>query len=211
MKFSFAIAALFAVVSIDSASAIQMTAEPVMKKEAPKQTEEEKAAVDAKFAKIAADSKEREEKAIEGETKKMNEAEAKSDEDKAAYRTAYWGHMKDQSDETKRIEDLRVRPAESKPMDGHVAGTETSSSEHWASNMPDHILDNKKGPTAPFDSPAPKATAGEESDAAKDEEKADSKKKTEAAAIGAKSATAAAAPAEAAAAPVAAAQIAKKA
>lgn len=200
MKYSFALAALCAVVSMDSASAIHMSAEPVMKKEEPKKDE---AAIKAKFDAVKAKADAQAETAKDTETKKMNADEAEVDRSKAAYQTAYWGHMKDQADETQRIKDLRQVPAESKPMEGHVKGEATSAGEHWVSNMPDHILDNKKGPSAPFDSPKPKATAGDDTDAAKDEEKADAKKKTEAAAVGAKSADSAK---KAEAAPVAAAE-----
>ena len=99
--------------------------------------------------------------------------------------------MKVQADETQRIKDLRQSPSESKPVK-EVKGGEVSNGENFTANMPDHILDNKKGPTAPFDSPAPKATVGDAGDASKDEEKADAKKKAEAAVVGAKSTDAAA-------------------
>jgi len=82
-------------------------------------------------------------------------------------------------------------------MEGHEEGGPTSKAEHWTANMPDHILDNKVGPTAPFDSPAPKATAGDATDSSKDEDAKDAKKKEEAAAQGKKAADAAAAAAKA--------------
>ena len=41
-------------------------------------------------------------------------------------------------------------------MEGHKADSTDSKGEHWTFNMPDHIIDGKVGPTAPFDSPKPK-------------------------------------------------------
>ena len=195
MKYSFALAALLAVSSV---SAIHMTADPVkaaepaagpiVKKEDAKKDE---AAIKAKFDAVKAKGEAQAEAAKEAETKKMNADEEEVDRSKKAYQTAYWDNMKVQADETQRIKDLRQTPAESKPMEGHEKGGAVSAGEHFTANMPDHILDNKKGPTAPFDSPAPKATAGDAGDASKDEEKADAKKKAEAAVVGAKSADAA--------------------
>ena len=192
MKFSFALAALMAVVVIDGTNAINLSAEPsqepskgpVKEKEAAKKDE---AVVQAKFDALKAKKEAAEDKAKDQEIKDSAAAEEETQRKKDAYRTAYWGHMKDQADETQRIKDLRVRPSESKPMEGHVAGTETSKGEHWTASMPDHILDNKKGPTAPFDSPAP-AAPKDAADASNDEQKADDKKKAEAAVVGAKSA-----------------------
>ena len=198
MKYSFALAALLAVASVESVAAIQMTAEPVMKKEAPKKTAEEEAAIQAKFDAKKAEVEERKDKAVAKETADMEAAEAKSDEEKKAYQTQYWKNIGDMSAETKRIQDLRVRPKESNPMEGHDKEGTASAGEHWTHNMPDHILDNKKGPSAPFDSPAPVAGPGAAdaaaADASSDEAAADAKKKTEAKAAGAKAAAAATAP-----------------
>ena len=43
-------------------------------------------------------------------------------------------------------------------MEGHdpIVNTATSDLEHWAYNMPEHILDNESGPTAKWNSPKPK-------------------------------------------------------
>ena len=152
MKYSFALAVLLAVVSQEAVQAIQISAEPVMKKEEPKKDE---AAIKAKFEAKAAEKKAQDDKAKDAETKNMNDAEQKKDEEKAAYQTQYWANVKEQTDETKRIQDLRVRPAASAPMEGHDKKGPASAGEHWTANMPDHILDNQKGPTAPFDSPKP--------------------------------------------------------
>ena len=214
MKFSFAIAALMAVVTIDSAAAINLSAEPskepsagpVVKKEEPKKDE---AVVKAKFEAVKAKKEAADEVAKETELKDSAAAEEETQRKKDAYQTAYWGHVKDQADETKRIKELRVRPSESKPMTGHEAGTETSKGEHWTASMPDHILDNTKGPTAPFDSKAPEAPK-DAADSSNDEKKTDDKKKADAAAIGAKSADAAAAGAKADPKEAAPAQVAKE-
>ena len=42
-------------------------------------------------------------------------------------------------------------------MEGHdpAVNTATSTLEHWAYNMPEHILNNDVGPTAKWNSPAP--------------------------------------------------------
>ena len=183
MKYSFALAALVAVVSMDSAAAINLSAEPVLKKEEPKKDE---AAIQAKFDALKAKKEAADDKAKEREIADSKAAEEEVQRKKDAYRTAYWGHMKDQADETQRIKDLRVRPESSKPMEGHVEGGDTTKAEHWTINMPLHIQDNKVGPTAAWDSPKPPAPGGGADDAATDEEKADKKKKEEAAAIGAK-------------------------
>ena len=62
-------------------------------------------------------------------------------------------------------------------MEGHdpAVNTETSAFEHWTMNMPDHIINNDKGPTAKWDSPAPPAP----------KEKPDEAKKADAAAAAA--------------------------
>ena len=193
MKYSFALAALMLVsgTAAINLAAGEPSAEPskgpVAEKEAPKKDE---AVVKAKFDALKAKKEAADDKAKDQENKDSAAAEEEVQRKKDAYRTAYWGHMKDQADETQRIKDLRSRPAESKPMEGHVEGGETSKGEHWTASMPEHILDNKKGPTAAWDSPAP-APPKDAADAANDEKKADDKKKAEAAAIGAKSAAAA--------------------
>ena len=193
MKYSFALAALMLVsgtaainLAVGEPSA-EPSKGPVAEKEAPKKDE---AVVKAKFDALKAKKEAADDKAKDQEIKDSAAAEEEVQRKKDAYRTAYWGHMKDQADETQRIKDLRVRPAESKPMEGHVEGGETSKGEHWTASMPEHILDNKKGPTAPWNSPAP-APLKDAADASNDEQKADDKKKAEAAAIGAKSAAAA--------------------
>ena len=151
MKYSFALAMLMAVVSVE---AIHMSAEPVLKKEEPKKDE---AAIKAKFDAKAEEKKVQDGKAVEAETKKMNEGEAETDRKSKMAASAYDKNMADQAAETKRIQELRVRPKESIVV---PPGPESdlSAGEHWTHNMPDHIIDNKVGPTAPFDSPAPVAS-----------------------------------------------------
>ena len=81
MKYSFALAALLAVVSIDSASAIHMSAEPVAAKAAEpaagpvvkkEDAKKDEAAIKAKFDAVKAKADAQAETAIETETKKMN-------------------------------------------------------------------------------------------------------------------------------------------
>ena len=156
MKYTFAIALLLATVS-----GVRITAEPsgepspgpVVTKEAAKKDEE---VIKAKFAKVAEAKKAADETALKTEGKVMEEAEKEDAREKKAYQTAYWANMKVQADETQRIRDLRERPDGAKnPMESHdVTGT-TSPAEHWTTSMPDHIIENKEGATAPFDSPAP--------------------------------------------------------
>ena len=152
MKYSFALALLLAVVSVDSVNAIHLSAEPVMKKEEPKKDE---AAIKAKFDAKKAEKEKQDEAAKAAETKKMNDAEEDADRKNKAAQSQYDKNMADQAAETKRIEDLRQRPKESTPMDGHTPDSGVSKGEHWTANMPDHILDNKVGPTAAWNSPAP--------------------------------------------------------
>ena len=73
-------------------------------------------------------------------------------------------------------------------MEGHEADSGLSKGEHWTHNMPDHIQDNKVGPTAAWNSPAPAAPLGAAAadDATSDDAKAEAAKKAEAAAVGAK-------------------------
>ena len=160
MKLSFAIALLFAVVSVE---AINLHAEPsgepakepsgALKKEDAKKDE---AAIQAKFDAQKAKKEAMDDKAKEAEGKAMAAEDAESDRKKKAYQTAYWGHIGDQKAETQRIKDLRVRPDGAKsPNESYEATGGSSAGEHWTSSMPDHILDNKDGPTAAWDSPAP--------------------------------------------------------
>ena len=160
MKLSFAIALLFAVVSVE---AINLHAEPsgepakepsgALKKEDAKKDE---AAIQAKFDAQKAKKEAMDDKAKEAEGKAMAAEDAESDRKKKAYQTAYWGHIGDQKAETQRIKDLRVRPDGAKnPNESYEATGGSSAGEHWTSSMPDHILDNKEGPTAAWDSPAP--------------------------------------------------------
>ena len=158
MKYTFAIALLLATVS-----AVRITGEPstvpapdkVVKKEDPKKDEE---VIKAKFAKVAEEKKAMDEKAKETEGKIMEAEEKETDRQKKAYQTAYWGNMKVQADETQRIRDLRERPDGAKnPMESHDVTGGSTPAEHWTSSMPDHIIDNKEGATAPWNSPAPPA------------------------------------------------------
>ena len=152
MKYTFAIACLLAFASFDQVSAVRISAEPVVKKEEPKKDE---AALKAKLDARAEEKKKLDEKAKEAETKKMNESEAEADRKSKEYQSAYDKNMADQKAETKRIEELRARPAGAKdPMESHDKVAD-SASEHWTFNMPDHILKNDVGPTAAWDSPAP--------------------------------------------------------
>ena len=159
MKYSFAIAALFAVVSVQ---AINLSADPsdvpsagpVVKKEAPKKDEE---AIKAKFEAVKEKKEAQDEKAEKATGEAMKAEDDEAERKKKAYQTAYWGHIGDQKTETQRIKDLRERPEGAKsPNESHEVGGGSSAGEHWTSSMPDHILDNKDGPTAAWDSPAPK-------------------------------------------------------
>ena len=151
MKYSFAIAALFAVATV---SGVSLSAEPVgLKKEEPKKDE---AAIQAKFDALKEKKEAADEKAKENEAKAMEAEEKDVERKKKAYQTAYWGHIKDQNAETQRIRDLRERPkGASNPDESHDVTGGLTKAEHWVTSMPDHILDNKEGPTAAWDSPAP--------------------------------------------------------
>ena len=160
MKLSFAIALLFAVVSVE---AINLHAEPSnepakeasgsLKKEDAKKDE---AAIQAKFDAQKAKKEAMDEKAKDAEGKAMAAEDADAERKKKAYQTAYWGHIADQKAETQRIKDLREKPKDAKsPNESYDATSGSSSAEHWTASMPDHILENKEGPTAAWDSPAP--------------------------------------------------------
>ena len=116
------------------------------------------------------EAKAAEETAKDNEGKAMEAADKDDDRKKKAYQTAYWGHMKDQATETQRIKDLRERPDGAKnPNESHVPNSGSSEGEHWTSTMPEHIFDNKEGPSAKWDTPAPavKATSTEPAAAGK--------------------------------------------
>ena len=65
MRFSFAVAALFAAVAVDNVCAINLSAEPVLKKEEPKT---DPAVVKAKFDAKIEEKKALDEKAVAAET-----------------------------------------------------------------------------------------------------------------------------------------------
>ena len=125
MKYSFALALLMAVVSVE---AIQISAEPVLKKEEPKKDD---AALIAKLEDRAVEKKVQDEKAVAAETKAVNDKEADDDRKSKEATSAYDKNMANQAKETKRIEDLRTRPVESMPMEGHSADSGLSKGEHW--------------------------------------------------------------------------------
>ena len=149
MKYSFAIAALFAICSVD---AISMSAAP-----AEKTAEEKDAILKAKLAVQGEKKKAMDEAALKAETKTMNDAETEKDRNARYLKEVYNKNIEDQAEEAKFIKTLRKRPADSKPMEGHdpAVNTATSDLEHWAYNMPEHIITNKEGPTAAWNTPMP--------------------------------------------------------
>ena len=155
MKYSLAIAALFAVCVLDGASAINLSEQPIAEKEAPKKDEE---ALKAKLAARGEEKKAQDEAAVKAETAAFNADETAKERNARYLKEVYVKNMDDMVNETKRIKKLRVRPADSKPMEGHdeAVNTETSTLEHWALNMPEHIINNEVGPTAKWNSPKPK-------------------------------------------------------
>ena len=155
MKYSFAIAALFAVCLLDGATAINLSEQPIAEKEAPKVDDE---ALKAKMAAKGEEKKAQDEDAVKAETKAFNDDETAKDRNARYLKEVYVKNMDDMVAETKRIKKLRVRPEASKPMEGHdeAVNTETSTLEHWVSHMPEHIINNDSGPTAKWNSPKPK-------------------------------------------------------
>ena len=59
--------------------------------------------------------------------------------------SAYDKNMKAQAEETARIAAIKA-PIDVGVMQGHDKKQDTAG-EHWTSNMPDHIISNKIGPT----------------------------------------------------------------
>ena len=151
MKYSFALAALLAVYAIDGASAIQIA------KDAEKTAEEKDEALKAKLEVKKAEKEALDEKAVKAETKAMNDAESEKDRGARYLREVYNKNINDQKEEAAWIKKLRTRPADSKPMEGHdpAVNTATSALEHWTMNMPEHIITNKEGPTAAWNTPMP--------------------------------------------------------
>ena len=115
MKYSFAIAALFAICSVD---AISISAAP-----AEKTAEEKDKILKAKLAVQGEKKEAQDELALKAETKSMNDAETEKERNARYMKEVYNKNRDDQAEEAKFIKNLRKRPADSKPMSA-VLGTE---------------------------------------------------------------------------------------
>ena len=130
---------------------VEPTGKVIDEKEAAK-IAKEKADADArkeeKLKENAEKAKKMKEEAEMAEFKAQEAKEAELKRQTLARMSAYDNNMKMQADEAKRVANIRARPVDiPDPLNG-LDKSENTAGEHWTANMPDHILDNKVGPTA---------------------------------------------------------------